>query len=222
MNNKINEIMESLEFRHACKEFDTTKQISDEEFKIILEAGRLAPSSMGLEPWKFVVIDNQEYKNKLGEASWGGRRQIPTCSKFVVILTRNANSLKYDSKYIDHLLKDVKKVPEDIEVMMKNTLKELEIARFDIENRSDLMNMYSNTQSHMALMNMMQIAAELKIDSCAIGGFDQKTLEEILLKEGMLDKDEFIIGTTVAFGYRANEPREKTRQSFDDVVSVIK
>lgn len=222
MNNKINEIMESLEFRHACKEFDSTKQISDEEFKIILEAGRLAPSSMGLEPWKFVVIDNQEYKDKLGAVSWGGRRQIPTCSKFVVILTRNANSLKYDSKYIDHLLKDVKKVPEDIEIMMKNTLKELEIARFDIDNRSDLMNMYSNTQSHMALMNMMQIAAELKIDSCAIGGFDQKTLEEILLKEGMLDKDEFIIGTTVAFGYRLNEPREKTRQSFEDVVSVIK
>ncbi|MGL5576097.1 MAG: NAD(P)H-dependent oxidoreductase [Sarcina sp.] len=222
MNNKINEIMESLEFRHACKEFDSTKQISDEEFKIILEAGRLAPSSMGLEPWKFVVIDNQEYKDKLGEASWGGRRQIPSCSKFVVLLTRNSDSLKYDSEFIDHLLKDVKKVPEDIAATIKNTLMELERARFDIDNRSDLMNMYSNTQTHMALMNMMQIAAEMKIDSCAIGGFDKETLEEILLKEGMLDKKEFIIGTTVAFGYRLNEPRPKTRQSFEDVVSVIK
>lgn len=216
------EIIESLEFRHACKVFDETKQISDEDFKLILESGRLAPSSMGLEPWKFVVIDNQKYKDELGAASWGGRRQIPTCSKFVVILTRNGKSIKYDSKYIDHLLKDIKKVPEEIEVQMKNTLKELEITRFDIENRDDLILMYSNTQSHMALMNMMYTAALLKIDSCAIGGFDRKTLEDILIKEGVLDKEEFEIGTTVAFGYRKEEPRAKTRQSFEDVVAYIK
>ncbi|MGL5068914.1 MAG: NAD(P)H-dependent oxidoreductase [Sarcina sp.] len=222
MDKKMNEIMESLEFRHACKEFDNTKQISDEEFKVILEAGRLAPSSLGLEPWRFIVIDNQEYKEKLGAVSWGGRRQIPTCSKFVVILTRNANSLRYDSAYIDHLLQDIKKVPADIEVMMKDTFKQLQIARFDVDNRSELLNMYSNTQSHMALQNMMQIAAEMKIDSCAIGGYDEATLEEILVKEGMLNKDEFIIGTTVAFGYRKAEPRPKTRQSFEELVHVIK
>ncbi|MGL4451380.1 MAG: NAD(P)H-dependent oxidoreductase [Sarcina sp.] len=216
------EIMDALEFRHACKEFDQTKKISDEDFKLILESGRLAPSSMGLEPWKFIVIDNQKYKDEIGAASWGGRRQIPSCSKFVVILTRNADSLKYDSKYIDYLLTDIKKVPEDIKVQMKNTLKDLERSRFDIDNRGDLMLMYSNTQSHMALMNMMSTAAFLKIDSCAIGGFDRKTIEDILIKEGALDKNEFEIGTTVAFGYRKHEPREKTRQSFEEVVEIIK
>lgn len=215
-------IMEALEFRHACKVFDETKQISDEDFKLILESGRLAPSSMGLEPWKFVVIDNQEYKDELGAVSWGARRQYPTCSKLVVILTRNGNSLKYDSKYIDHLLKDIKKVPEEIGIQIKETLKQLETSRFDIENRDDLILMYSNTQSHMALMNMMYTASLLKIDSCAIGGYDQKTLEDILIKEGALDKSEFEIGTTVAFGYRKEEPREKTRQSFDEVVTYIK
>lgn len=215
-------IMESLQFRHACKEFDESKKISDEDFKVILEAGRLAPSSLGLEPWKFIVIDNQKYKDEIGAASWGGRRQIPSCSHFVVILTRTANSLRYDSAYIEHLLKDVKKVPADIEVQMKNTLKELQESRLDINNRGDLAFMYSNIQSHMAEMNMMAAAALLKIDSCAIGGFDQKTLEDILIKEGMLNKEEFGIGTTVAFGYRKNEPRPKTRQYFEEVVSVIK
>lgn len=216
------EIIEALEFRHACKIFDETKEINDEDFKLILESGRLAPSSMGLEPWKFVVIDNQEYKDKLGEASWGGRRQIPTCSKFVVILTRNGKSIKYDSGYIDHLLKDIRKVPEEISNQIKNTLKELEISRFDIENRDDLILMYSNTQSHLALMNMMYTASLLKIDSCAIGGYDKKTLEDILIKEGVLNKDEFEIGITVAFGYRKEEPRPKARQKFDDVVTFIK
>lgn len=215
-------IEEALLFRHACKEFDNTKQIDDKDFNLVLESGRLAPSSLGLEPWKFVVIDNQDYKNEIGAASWGGRRQIPTCSKFVVLLTRNAKSLKYDSEYINYLLNDIKKVPNEIALQMKNTIKELEIARFDIENRGDLLLMYSNTQTHMAAMNMMYTAALLEIDSCAIGGFDKETLENILIKEGVLDKNEFEIGTTIAFGYRLNEPREKTRQKFEDIVVTIK
>lgn len=220
---KMNDvIMDSLQFRHACKEFDNTKQINEEDFKLILESGRLAPSSMGLEPWKFVVIDNQKYKDELGAVSWGGRRQIPTCSKFVVLLTRNGKSLKYDSEYIKHLLNDIKQVPTDIAVQITETLKQLEIARFDIENRDDLILMYSNTQTHMAAMNMMSAAALLEIDSCAIGGYDKETLEKILIQEGALDKNEFEIGTTIAFGYRKAEPRPKTRQAFEDIVTVIK
>ena len=106
---------------------------------------------------------------------------------------------------------------------MKNTINELLDERFgEFEDRDKLVYMYSNIQTHMALMNMMYTASLLKIDSCAIGGFDKETVEKILLKEGMLDKEEFTIGTTVAFGYRKNEPRPKTRQSFDDVVSYIK
>ena len=216
-------IKDSLEFRHACKEFDKTKKIDEKDFNLILESGRLAPSSLGLEPWKFVVIENEEYKNEIGNASWGGRRQIPTCSHFVVMLTRTNKSLSNKSGYIDYLLNDVKKVPDEIKAQMKNTINELLNERFgEFENRDDLVYMYSNTQTHMALMNMMYTAALLKIDSCAIGGFDRETVEKILLKEGMLDKEEFTVGTTVAFGYRKNEPRPKTRQSFDDVVSYIK
>ena len=50
------EILKALNFRHATKEFDESKRISDENFDIILETARLSPSSMGIEPWKFMVI----------------------------------------------------------------------------------------------------------------------------------------------------------------------
>ena len=45
--------LEILKFRHACKIFDESKKISAGEFDFILEAGRLSPSSTGLEQWDF-------------------------------------------------------------------------------------------------------------------------------------------------------------------------
>lgn len=44
------EILEAYTFRHACREFDPQRKISDEDFAFILETGRLSPSSFGLEP----------------------------------------------------------------------------------------------------------------------------------------------------------------------------
>ena len=57
-----NEVLDILNFRHACKEFDSTKKISSEDLEVILEGGRLAPSSVGIEPWHFIVVKNQELK----------------------------------------------------------------------------------------------------------------------------------------------------------------
>jgi nitroreductase len=68
---KKQEIIEAFQFRHATKKFDPNKRISDDDFKTILEAGRLSPSSVGYEPWKFVVVQNKELREKLREVSWG-------------------------------------------------------------------------------------------------------------------------------------------------------
>lgn len=57
---KKQEILDAFQFRHATKEFDPDRKISDEDFQFILEAGRLSPSSVGLEPWQFVVVQNKE------------------------------------------------------------------------------------------------------------------------------------------------------------------
>ena len=77
-----NEVLDILNFRHACKEFDSTKKISSEDLEVIIEGGRLAPSSVGIEPWHFIVIENQELKDELGKVCFGGTKQIHTCSNF--------------------------------------------------------------------------------------------------------------------------------------------
>lgn len=56
------EILEAFRFRHATKRFDATRKISAKDFEYILEAGRLSPSSVGFEPWKFLIVQNHELR----------------------------------------------------------------------------------------------------------------------------------------------------------------
>lgn len=217
MNKK--EIIDVLNFRHSCKEFDINKKISDDDFEVILEAGRLSPSSMGIEPWKFLVIENQELKNELGAVCWGGKVQMPTSSHLVVYLSRAAKELRFDSNYINHLLKEVKHLPEDVVSTYKGIMKSIEEVRF--KEDSDL-EAYASEQVHIALANMMNVAAMQGIDSCPIGGIDRKAVEKILVDRGLLDTDKFNITLCGAFGYRVNNPGEKLRQGMDEIVTWVK
>lgn len=88
MNNKNKEIIDAFQFRHACKQFDPTKTVSEEDFNTILEAGRLSPSSFGFEPWKFLVVQNKSLKEKLFPVSWGAQNSFSGASHFVILLAR--------------------------------------------------------------------------------------------------------------------------------------
>ncbi len=77
-------------------------------------------------------------------------------------------------------------------------------------------------QTYIALGNMMTAAAQIGIDSCPIEGFHREKLEEILEKEGIIDREQFGISSMVVFGYRKEDPkRPKTRKSMEEVVEWI-
>lgn len=100
---KKQEILDAFNFRHATKVFDPTKKISKEDFSFILETGRLSPSSVGYEPWKFLIVQNKEFRERLKEVAWGAQGQLPTASHFVIILART--DARYDSEYVWQLQK---------------------------------------------------------------------------------------------------------------------
>ena len=214
------QILEILNFRHACKEFDSSKKISDSDFEIILKGGQLSPSSMGIEPWKFLVIQNESLREELATVSWGGKKQIPSCSHLVILLSRMPKELKHDSSYIHHLLTEVNQMPQEAVENFKGVVKMIEDTRFQ-NNEKALLN-YSCLQTYIAAANMMTVSAMQQIDSCAMGGYDQKAVEEILIKHNLLNKDEFYLTLMIAFGYRINEPTPKTRQSLNDLGVWVK
>lgn len=219
---KKQEIIDAFLFRHATKQFDPTKKISDEDFNFILETGRLSPSSVGYEPWKFVVVQNKELREKLREVAWGAQGQLPTASHFVVILARTIKDTKYDSEYVENQMLNVKKIPEEIFAQMKVRYKEFQENDLHLLDNDRAIFDWACKQTYIALANMMTAAAQIGIDSCPIEGFDFDKVQAILDAEGLLEDGHLAVSVMAAFGYRANEPRPKTRKNIEDIVQWVK
>ena len=202
--------LEILKFRHACKIFDESKKIGAGEFDFILEAGRLSPSSTGLEQWDFLVVQNKELREKIKAVSWN-QVQITSCSHLVVILAK-VKEIKFGSNYVDKMIaRRADKDPEAIAARQKFFL----LSNF--KHDDELTFQWSHEQCMIAATNMMNAAASLGIDSCPIEGFDRHALNEIL----GLDESEKRVAIIVPFGYRLNPQPEKLRRQRSEVVTWI-
>ncbi|HZH58842.1 MAG TPA: NAD(P)H-dependent oxidoreductase [Metabacillus sp.] len=215
-------VLDAFRYRHATKEFDPTKKISDDDFSYILEAARLSPSSVGYEPWKFVVVQNPELREKLKQVSWGAQGQLPTASHFVIILARTIKDTKYDSDYVKHQMLNVKKFPPELFDKIKERYKEFQEEDLNLLENERTMLDWAGKQTYIALANMMTAAALIGIDSCPIEGFNFDKVQEILEEEGLLEDGHLAISVMAAFGYRSKEPRPKTRKEMNEIVQWIK
>ena len=202
--------LEILKFRHACKIFDESKKIGAGEFDFILEAGRLSPSSTGLEQWDFLVVQNKELREKIKAVSWN-QAQITSCSHLVVVLAK-VKEIKVGSSYIDKMI--ARRADKDIEAIAARQ-KFFLLSNF--KNDDELTFQWSHEQCMIAATNMMNAAASLGIDSCPIEGFDRHALNEIL----GLDESEKRVAIVVPFGYRLNPQPEKLRRQRSEVVTWI-
>lgn len=207
----MNTFIEAMDFRHACKVFDDTKKISDENIRYILETGRKSPSSFGMEAWKFLVITNEELKAKLRPACWD-QVQVTSCSHLVIVLT-GIESVKPESGEVKKRFQR-REMPEET----LNFYMDLYASHLKDTLSSDAnIEAWTAKQTYIALGNMMTAAAILGIDSCPIEGFEKTKVEEIL----GLDTSKYRLSVVVPFGYRLNEQSEQLRLDFDDVVEFI-
>jgi nitroreductase len=207
------EIINALKKRYAVKTFDKNKKVSEEDLKTILESGRLAPSSIGLEPWKFVVVENMKLREKLRITSHD-QTKVTDASHIIVIAYRT----------------DVKNlVSELIErtVKTRNQNRE-ELAPLQKRYESMMANMPENVQKswiksqvYIPLGIMIETASLLNIDNCPMEGFDGAEVDKIL----NLTEKNLSVATILAIGYRGDDTYaklRKVRRDYDDVVEIIK
>ena len=91
------QMLQVFENRCSTRYYDPNKKISQEDFAAILEFARLSPSSVGSEPWKFLVIQNKVLRDKLKPFSWGMQYQLDDCSHLVIILAKK--NARYDTPF---------------------------------------------------------------------------------------------------------------------------
>ena len=202
---------EAMNFRHACKIFDDTKKISDEDIRYILEAGRKSPSSFGMEAWKFLVITNEELKAKLRVACWN-QVQVTSCSHLVIVLA-GIDSVKVESGLVKKRFSRREMPQETLDFYMNLYSTHLEKTLSTDEN----IYAWTSKQTYIAVGNMMSAAATLGMDSCPIEGFEKDNVEEIL----GLDKSKYQLSLVLPFGYRIDEQSSQLRLNFDEVIEFI-
>jgi nitroreductase len=212
-------ILDAFWFRHACKEFDASRAISAEDFDFILETARLSPSSFGLEPWKFLVVQNPQLRQNMLPYVWGGQKQLPTASHVLIGVIRKSCFMRYDSRYVQDFMRDIQKFPEEAAITRTAILKKFQEQDFSLFESERAMTDWGGKQTYIALANMMTTAAMIGIDSCPIEGFEQDALQQLLAEQMNVDLNAWSVAYLVAFGYRNGPPaRPKTRHEKGDII----
>lgn len=212
------QVLEAFHFRSACRKYDTSKKISKEDMDYILELGRLSPSSVGSEPWKFLVLQNPDIREKIAPFSWGIKHPMEEMSHLVVILAKK--NVRYDSDYLRDSLSKRGLTAEQIEASIARYKSFQEEDMKLLESERTLFD-WSTKQTYIALGNMMTGAALIGIDSCPIEGFHYETVNQILAEEGLFNLNEYGIACMVTFGYRAQDIKKKSRKAAEEVIEWI-
>jgi nitroreductase len=126
--------------------------------------------------------------------------------------------MKYDSDYVLDFMKNVQHFSEDAIAPRLKFYQQFQEDDFDLLGSERAMTDWAIHQTYIALGNMMTSAAMIGIDSCPIEGFHRQQLEALLAQEIDLNLEQFSVAYLVAFGYRKNQPRAKTRQPIDKIV----
>jgi nitroreductase len=197
-------LMQAFTFRHACKKFNENRKVAKEDLDFILEAGRLSPSSFGVEHWRFIVVESADLKKKL-QTACHNQPQLSTCSHVIAIAALLEDKLAPNSSYIKQMFERWGMPEEGLRGVL--WFYETMVNQYDIR-------WWSMAQCHIAAANMMTAAAVLGIDSCPIAGFDAAQVRRVL----GLDEKKQEIALVVALGYRAKEPRPKTRLPMTELV----
>lgn len=209
-----NDILKALNWRYATKVFDATKKIPAEDLNIILESGRLAPSSFGLEPWKFLVIENPELRGKLRAVSYG-QSGVTDASHVVVITTRTDMREKGVADLIERMAKSGSKPAEEFATyqgMIEGSMK----GQSDEE-----INTWMANQVYIALGMMMETAALLGVDACPMEGFESEKVDELL---GLKAKN-LTSTVMIALGYRGDDKYAagvKVRMTSEEAIEWVK
>lgn len=213
MNKEL--LLNQLNWRYAVKKFDATKKISPSDWTILAESLRLAPSSYGLQPWKFYLVQNKELLKKLTPLSWN-QTQIEDCSHFVVLTYKEKMDEAHISKFIQATATS-RGIPTESLDGYKNMM----IGDLVKGPRSEIINFWAQRQTYIAMGFLMETAALLNIDTCPLEGLDPKGYDKVLGLEG----SGFATVAAVACGYRHADDKyqssKKVRFELNDVIKVL-
>jgi nitroreductase len=189
----VSQLLNALQWRYATKVFDGTKKIPADVWHALEQSLVLTPSSYGLPPYKFLVVQDATKRVALLPHSWG-QKQVVDCSHYVVFLART----EMKEADVDKLIKrsaEIRKIPAE----MLNGYRGMMLS--DVVNgpRGKIAHEWATRQAYIALGNLMTCAAVLGVDACPMEGMVPAEYDKILNLHGT----GYATVVACALGYRA-------------------
>jgi nitroreductase len=208
-------VLHQLQWRYATKKFDPTQIIPPETWAILEQSLVLAPSSFGLQPWKFFVIRNPDIRQKLLTASWN-QTQVIEASHLVVFAIKKDISAADVDRYVTRMA-EVQQAPvENLQGFSEVVKGFLTKPPYPLD-----VNEWSTRQVYIALGQFMTSAAMLGIDTCPMEGFVPAQYNELL----ELPQQGYSAVVVCPAGYRSTEDksalRPKVRYPEQEVIAHI-
>ncbi|TJY35979.1 NAD(P)H-dependent oxidoreductase [Pontimicrobium aquaticum] len=208
------ELIENLKWRYATKKFDASKKVSANDLQKLKEVVQLSVSSYGLQLYKVLIIENSEIREQLKPVSWN-QSQITDASHLFVF----CNYTEATPEAIDAFIEQTAETRNlDLERLngYGNFIKEKLNEKTSEEKTSWL-----KSQTYLALGNLLNACAELKIDACPMEGFEPEAYNKIL----GLDKQGLNAAVIAPIGYRHDEDhtieQQKVRKPMELLFDTI-
>ena len=169
----MSHFIENQKWRYATKKFDATKKVTASDLETLKEAIQLSTSSYGLQLYRVFIIENPEVRAKLQPVSWG-QSQIVDASHLLVF----ANIVDVQENHIDDYVQNIAATRglsvDDLKGY--SDFMKSKIVPLPVEQKA----VWTSKQTYLALGNLLNAAAELKIDVTPMEGFEPEKYNEIL------------------------------------------
>jgi nitroreductase len=206
-------LIRQLNWRYATKKFDPTRKIPQGDWNTLEQALILAPSSSGLQPWKFFVVTQPDVRAKLRLGAFN-QPQITDASHLVVLAARKDFGAPDIDRHIARIAELRSLAPSSLEGLRKSMLGL-------VQKPQEQIDAWVARQVYIALGTFLTTAAVLGIDACPMEGFDRAQFDQVL----SLPEKGYFATVLAAAGYRAEDDAyarlPKVRFAVEDVISRI-
>lgn len=201
-------LAEAITSRKSVKEFDSTVKIPHEEMLEMIKLATEAPSSVNLQPWRFVIVESDEAKASIKNLVRFNTRQLETSSAFILVLSDNKHV-----EDIDRIFgKNVERGYMPPEVMTTNVA----ALKGALTNAPEsFIKLQGMMDASLAAMQLMLIAKDHGYDTNPIGGFERDEVMDAL----SIDKERYVPVMFIAIGKGTKEPHNSSRHEVEEIVS---
>jgi nitroreductase len=206
------QLLRQLDWRYATKRFDPQRTIAPATWSALEQALQLAPSSFGLQPWKFLVIDDKALRQQLRQHSWG-QSQVGDASHYVVFTGLRTMTMAHVDRALQRQC-EVRGVTMATVAGYRSVLEGFLAKGWAAGDLGG----WNTRQVYLALGQFMTAAAMLGVDTCPMEGIDMAGYDRVL----GLDGSPFTTRCACAAGYRSADDKyaeaKKARFPLGEVV----